>query len=548
MEMKVKELLDRPSMRDARLLVGGKGLNSQITGVNVLEAVDIEQWGRSGLALLSSYYALEDLSDDELRAFFRKLEEIRISVFIIKVARLVEDSPPLLRDLCGAHGIPLVQIGKDVSYQDLMVDVLGSMLATREQQLSLHYRLSNISSQMSLEMLSLRDILHRFKEFLGQDLSLYERIRRQTISTNSDYSHVTIGEHLEIERSEYMNFHYDRFRCFYAGWDSGQESTLLQVDISVIGDRQHLLIVHEQRNQKVTENEIVIIENLIRCLQTALLREYAGRQQQMMSRNAMIGDLMRGIVTTAAEHAATLESLGVDPDGECRVLTIEYSSTDEDTSLQQTNVKNRIRWTMQAWFADALFYIAPSYIHVFMPGKQGIPIGLPVERITTFMKNVIKEEGAGDSLQFFGGISDQRPVREIAQAGATSRATARFLRTNGKPNMVEEYDNLGVFKLFIQSGHVDMQDYVPDVVRDLHESDPDLFDTLRAYIYNRQSLTRTAEVLHLHPKTVKYRVSKLPARLKMDLADPHALTILTTAIEIIQFSAREGSRGIAQAS
>ncbi len=63
-------------------------MENNISGVNVLEATDIENWGREGQVILTSLFALKNLTDQDLDAFFNKMHTIGIAAIIVKLIDL----------------------------------------------------------------------------------------------------------------------------------------------------------------------------------------------------------------------------------------------------------------------------------------------------------------------------------------------------------------------------------------------------------------------------------------------------------------------------
>jgi Purine catabolism regulatory protein-like family. len=166
------------------LIVDVKDWNLPVTGINILEATDIEKWGKPGMAILTSYFALQSHSDEELLVFCDKIKQLGISCIIIKVDRLISEIPEQFVNLCNTFEIPLIRISGATKYEDIIVEVLTFILGIREQRLALYYKVSKIGSEMALEMLSLREILLRFRAFLGLEMTLMKRGKRASISTN----------------------------------------------------------------------------------------------------------------------------------------------------------------------------------------------------------------------------------------------------------------------------------------------------------------------------------------------------------------------------
>ncbi|WML37126.1 PucR family transcriptional regulator ligand-binding domain-containing protein [Clostridium sp. OS1-26] len=70
--MNIKAVLKTQSLNGSKVIAGKDGILNEISGVNVLEALDIENWGRFGEVILTSYFALHNLSDSELDSFLKK--------------------------------------------------------------------------------------------------------------------------------------------------------------------------------------------------------------------------------------------------------------------------------------------------------------------------------------------------------------------------------------------------------------------------------------------------------------------------------------------
>lgn len=58
---------------------------------------------------------------------------------------------------------------------------------------------------------------------------------------------------------------------------------------------------------------------------------------------------------------------------------------------------------------------------------------------------------------------------------------------------------------------------------------PPLEDTLRCFLELRLDVTRTAEALHLHPNSLRYRLTRIEERLGRSLRDPATIAMLHVA-------------------
>lgn len=541
--MNTAEFMQCASLKSPQLLVQGRSFLEPITGINVLEAPDIDLWGRQGMVLLSSYFALRELKPDDLSAFLQLVEEIGIAALVIKVQRLIDHIPEHIIEECKQRQITLIQIGMNSNYQDILLDVFRPVIEQTEAQLALHYRLSNISSQLSLNLASIDVILTTFHEFLQLDCTLMESPTERVFTTSPKLAtNLHLGQQLPMRRNEYMNFTYRRFACSYTGTDVFNDA-VLSVDISCIDDRQHTLIVHEAHEHQVESAEIVIIENLIRTLQTLLLRQLSARQQQQMNHNALIGDLLSGKIVQQSYREEAMRAAGLEPHTPTQVLTIFPSLSTFDSELRSINIYRQIGRYLRGMFPNSLYYASPNRLQLVL---QGNDLGTKINEteLAARIGHALGQELPGSEIRFVGGLSNVSTADHLHELEVESRTTARFFRQNRKWSHIGSFDSLGALKLFVLADTPDLAAFIPQSLATLYRDDRDAYDTLRLYLRHNHSHTAAARELLVHPKTVQYRIRRIGQHLQMDIHDPQSQSVLLMSFEILSFL--EGTTGIDQ--
>lgn len=126
--MNVRDALLLPSFAQAKVIAGAKGLDKELSSAMVLEAADIENWGKRGQLIITSFYALQDLSEVEVAQFFHAMSIIGIAALAFKPERLLHAAPENIIALCEDFSIPLIELMPDVKYESIMLDVLGHIL------------------------------------------------------------------------------------------------------------------------------------------------------------------------------------------------------------------------------------------------------------------------------------------------------------------------------------------------------------------------------------------------------------------------------------
>lgn len=532
--MQLADLLKCASLKNARVVVPPLSINDHVTGINVLEASDIERWGKKGLVILTSYFALKDLSHTGLEGFFDKLKSIGIGCLIVKINRLLKEIPADFIVLCRSHGIALIEIDEYTKYEDIISEVLGFILARREKRLSLYYQLSKISSRMAIDMLGTHEILREFKQFLQFDLTLENISKGISNRTNPRLTRYEIIEELPLEHWEFMTFDYKRHRCKYLSSGGVKEGSLIRIDIPSFEGKKYTLLIHEKKNRMIDGNDVIVIENLTLALQFELLREFSGKQRQLLNKNSLVNDVLRGVFTVKEEFATACAQLNLDPKETVRVMTIDYYPEGEPDGIALYDLRNNLRTELQRLQPRAIYYIAPSYDQFILPAETP-DTQMKAATFLDLLTGMIKLSESLPKLKFYGGISDYFKVNEIALADLQSKAIASFLTRNYPHNTIEEYDNLGIFKLFINESNRDLSGFVKPEINTLYQERPELFKTISTYLKTGRSYSHTAEELFLHPKTVKYRIEKISELLQLDLDNIQDEMILLTSIEIIRF-------------
>ena len=534
--MTLSDLLGCKSLRYARVIIPPKDLNVQVTGINIIEAPDIEKWAKKGMVLLSSYFALQNLDHAGLNEFFLKIQSIGISCLIVKINRLLKEIPRVFIELCKALDIPLIEISETTKYEEIIVEVLSSILSEREQRLALYYRLSEISARMAIEMLTMREILAEFKKILFFDLSLQKPTGELIESTSPTLANFSFFEELPIAHSEYMTVQYKRYRCSYPNDPKVSGMSLVRIELASVGGNSNVLIVHEKPDRRLDINDVIIVENLIRTVQLELLREYSGKQLKLLNKNALVGDILHGVIESQDELNTIYQQLKLNPDEAVRVMIIDYYPEGQRENLDLFGLRTKIRTSIQHKQAGTVYFIASSYDQFIMPQS---PLGnnLSASEFQALVAQHIHDYPEAIRLRFYGGVSSFYLLKDLSMADLQSKAISRFINNNYPNDYIEAYDNLGIFKLFIGEDETKLNDHIHPEIKKLYEQERELYETLNVYLNTGSSFARTAEELFLHPKTVKYRIEKIKGLLSLKLENLHDLSILLTSIEILNFQA-----------
>jgi PucR family transcriptional regulator, purine catabolism regulatory protein len=124
----VGELLSLPVLRGARVVAGHRGLDREVTNINVMEVPDIEAYVHPGEVLLTTLYPLrDDLAG--VTGLIRRLHDATLSALVVRLGRYVDHLPAAALDTADELGFPIVVVDTHIAFNDVIAAVLAIVLA-----------------------------------------------------------------------------------------------------------------------------------------------------------------------------------------------------------------------------------------------------------------------------------------------------------------------------------------------------------------------------------------------------------------------------------
>jgi PucR family transcriptional regulator, purine catabolism regulatory protein len=531
--LKVKEMLKIHSLEGAKLLAGKNGTLNEINGVNVLEALDIENWGRSGEVILTSFFALQNLSDSELDVFFEKLHDIDISAIIIKIERLVQHIPNKIIELCDLHLIPLIQIGKGVKYESIILEILGPIINRNVSLLNKYYEIHSELTSLALKIPSMDEILSEFKKMIQRDVSLINSVKNTEISTNPELCDVTILRKSKVLKEKYMHFNYERSKVAYNSTNPKIVGKQLRVRIPYLGFNDYELIIHELQDE-ISSEDFMVIENAVKFLQMELLKRYAVSQNLSLQKNNIISDLLNDRLHEKKDIDEVLESLNIHSHKYYRVIIIKLYQRDKNKNLDKNlmipiieQIKNIFKFSFQD---IAFLERSDRIVFIFNFDENEFNISSIEKHMHNMAENNLFKE-----FYYCLSISSKVEKFDIPKANVEVLDTQKVLRLFHNTNKILAYEDLGIYKLFLESDSLEqIEKFISPRIRRFRLDYPQLFETLEIFLNTNQNFTLTSEILFLHPKSVRYRIDKIKDVLGIEFTNPEEILQLQVASRLFK--------------
>lgn len=535
MILTVSNILQYQSFAEAKVLSGNVGLTNEVSGVMVMEAPDIEAWGRSGQIILTSYFALDKLSDERIDLFFRKAKDLGISAFIFKKSRLLDEIPEIFIESCMKYHLPLIQIPKETSYEKIILEVLETIINRKAYLLNSYYDIHNHFVKMTLSEPKIIDVLKVLQQMIHNPVSLFEKIKGTLIATDNLSTDFKITSEHYLPKGQFMNFDYTQRIASYPHYDSGSSHTQLAVAIPSLGYEQYELIIHEI-NEPVSDIDFMAIENAVGILQTELVKHYSIKQTTLNKTNELGSDLLHGRIEDEEQFEDTLNHLNLDRSAPHRVVVFEFYEDESSKNLFSP---------LSSRFSDTIVNYAKKefYKLVYVTRKQKVILILPADTIDSeslkkrlaYILKKVTETKPFSTFKVNVSISDPTNLKSLATAYKQAMDTQKIIHLINKNLQIKDYQDIGIYQIFSETNNLDqLTRFIPAKINQMHKDNLDLLHTLEAFLNVNQNYIEAAALLFVHPKTVRYRIEKIKNSYQIDFNNPEEILQLSIGLRLLK--------------
>lgn len=523
MQLTLEKVLTFDCLNKAVPLTNKKGLSKRVTSIMIMEAPDVENWAHAGVMILSSYFALQHLSDKELQQLFKKMRDLNVAAFVLKKDRLITDIPVDIVDYCELFNVPLIQIPKETQYETILLEVMRALLNQNLSLLDIYHKAHNRFTRLALTEPTLEETLEVLKSLIHQPVTLINELTKDTFSTDPELADFYVIEMQPLNKKHYMNFDYTRCLVNYETMPDQKNPSILTAMIPNVNRVPYQLVIHEQ-DGLIADEAYMAIENAISFLQMELLKHYALSQNDLTYRNEILSDLLNNRTENREEFLQKAAVLKLDPSKSYQVIVFTFKNIlGHLDTLQKQLFQFRVYFLEQLAGKNLRFAYQVRKDKIVLIMEQTIDQAAlkdVLESNLALSKKITKTE----ELKINGSISMSGSLFDLPDRYNQAQDIQRAIELFGKSNQLYTYADIGVFQLFLKSANAhELQHYIPEKLLSLHQQNPELTETLKVFLDTTQNFKLTGDKLFVHPKTVRYRINKIKELTGIDFLDPEEL-------------------------
>lgn len=475
----VAEALELHSLARGNLVAGHGGVGRLIRSVNMMEVPDIGRYVREGELLVTTAYPLRgDMS--AITKLVPLLAERNLAGLALKPGRYLRNTPADMLSAADRLDFPLIELPEDASFNDVLADVLGTILNRQALQLERSAAIHDRLSAVVLDGGSLTELVRALVDLVRRPAAILDA--RGQILASAALPHAPTGE---------------------------DESTREVRQIQIGRERHGEVVVWSE--SPLPPDALVAMEQAatIAALQMAQARTVVSREQRY--RASFLQDLVSG---RPADREAMLQgaaAFGWDLNRPRAALLIELERRADGAQVQVAGrpLEDQLLQSVQA----ALGRTAIAW---------GLRTGLAVlaalaesdtrTRIGATLRNEIVRAHPGIEVSVaIGGIYEDFADfhRSYHEAGA-AMAIGRDLQPTG---FVMGHAELGLYRLLFQLNMGQLDGWCNEMLGALEEYDRRhngaLIKTLETYLRQGRNTAKSARELYVHYNTLRYRLSQI---------------------------------------
>ncbi|WP_047984260.1 PucR family transcriptional regulator [Ornithinibacillus californiensis] len=547
-EYRVKDLLKKDILKDATYLGDSSGLNNIITGITVVDSPDIADWLKGGELLLTSLYPIRGLTIEAINEWMARLSGKKVSALIIKIQKVFSEVPSFIMKASEQHGIPIIQISKDVAFIDIMYPVMEELFNDKVRKLEYYKEVHDRFTALSLADEGEDKIIETLEALIGNPVALYDRDFRCFATTNNSISLFYGME--RINRKEEITdtkFPFYRQSVVFPGIQE-QKSEQIVVTVETINHIKMYLIISEL-NKKITSFDFIAIENAATSLSLGLVKKFAIAEVEQKFKDDLLDDLLAGKTQSLHPLRDRANVIDFNLDSQYVALLFHLEGDyhgDEDgeklTSHKQQQRHNKyLRQTIEFYQRDAIIRERSDVIIVLWKVLQKDENDRDwLNQIKTSLDHIQQKfKKYNENLAVQVGIGNiAQNALDLSQTYQEAQDSLKLGQLYNQGDFAISFNELGVYRLLYQLKDVSvLTNFVPQSLQKLLDYDHavrnDLLETLKVFLQTSQNASKTAQALFVHYKTVTYRIERIKEITGIDFDDSEEILSVQLGFKIL---------------
>lgn len=544
----VEDLLKIDACQNATFIGEKATLSNEITGITVIDSPDISSWIRGGEVIITSFFPIKGMTENEMQTWMNLLADKEISALIAKIPKAFQEIPPAILKVCKQRSIPIIKIPKDIPFIELTYPVMGQLFNQQVEELKYFKEIHSRFTELSLQNVGREVIIETLEELIGNPVTIYNEYFQNIASTNPDVELFYDLDQKVIEVQSYnTKFPFYRRTVVFPKLQN-RECEQILVPIKTINQTKINLVI-SAIHKDVLEYDFIAIENAATSLSLELVKQIAISEVEKKFKNDLIDDLITGKIKTTNTIYDRATITNFDTEANYAVVLFNLKSMQPNRNQEQHIDRHQRLQKSYEVLADSIdFYLSGAIIRdrvdeiivLWKVSSKSTDDNVEIRKMKQTIKHIrgkFKAAVKGFAVQVgIGNIS--KTILGLSQSYNEAQDTLNIGQSAHQEDFIISFNDLGIYRMLYKFEDINqLKDFIPASLQkllDYQKSNKDaLIETLNVFLQCQQNIAKSAQILYVHYKTVTYRLERIKEITGMNLEDPEEMLSVQVGLRII---------------
>lgn len=548
MQYTVKELLTLEELQDAEYIGTKQSLSKNIKGITVIDSPDISLWLKGGETILTSFFPVKDLNDEEMKDWMHKLADKKISALIVKLREEFDSIPAPVMEVCKERNIPIISLPTAVPFIDIIYKVTRKIFNQDVEKLEYFREIHLRFTELSIQNVSDEVIIETLESLIGNPVTIYNELFKVIATTDSEVELFYESDKFQVEENIKNTIFpiYRRFVIYPKLQD--RECEQIMIPITTVNQTKVMLVI-SAIHSGFNDFDFIAIENAATALSLNLAKKIAISEVEKKYKNEIIDDLLSGDIKDEDDIAERADNIKFDLNSRSAVVVFTLKFNDKKvTSVARERYYNILISNIDYYLNNAIVRERFNQVIVIWPIHSGQSNKKKemnsIKRSLGFVIN--KFESAVSDARVYTGIGTiADTVHDLPKSHKEAQEVLDVNEMSYQHEPVLSFEELGIYRLLYQfrNDNNRLKEFIPQSLQrliDYNKSNREqLIETLEMFLMCQQNVSRSADRLYVHYKTVSYRLDKIKEITQMDYEDANEMLSVQVGLKILEIMRKE---------
>ncbi|UHA61378.1 PucR family transcriptional regulator ligand-binding domain-containing protein [Metabacillus litoralis] len=512
-----------PHFSESVVLAGAKGMQNNITRVNVMEVPDVVDWVRPGDFLITSGFPFQD-HPEMITDLIPQLVDKGVSAFGIKSRRYIDRIPERALELANQLGFPIFELPPSTSFSDVVREIMERVLVQEARNLSILQSRVQMMSNKLLNGEGLEEFLHTLDDMLENPVMIADETNQMFMSPQAIELNRMLSDSVwlkkiredSIDGVSFIHINNRRIRVYI-------------VRVNTKRGNNSLLMLFEW-NKEYTIVDQLTIDRVSILVGLEMMNIHARKEVEFKYIDQFLQDWLTGKIANLVDLQMRAEACGYPFDNYSPFIVgiTRWRQERKNTfQLQKTISQHRQTLLIEGIH---LTLLEGELVFLFSHNSQ-----TEVDRILHLIQ---KQLGADSQLCIGKKVKD---ADNVNLSYIEAKKISHICHVCRLEDVIVRFDQLGVFQLLYLLPECEelegfRERYIYPIVNYDKKNKTILIETLQVYFKHNKNYKKVSEELFTHYNTIIYRIERVFDILNLNINDGDHMLLLQLAIKIHEMS------------